>query len=108
MQCQQNAIIIKQPELLPLSQAAQQGLAVLMATAKVLLKHETSTTYQSHIYESIDLHGAPPGGEITMTSYPACNKTSLSRKPCIADKKLPWIAIRKSWSLLQNSSWKIA
>jgi len=33
----------------------RQGLAVLMATAKVLLKHETSTTYQSHIYESIDL-----------------------------------------------------
>jgi len=23
---------------------------------------------------------APPGGEIMMTSYPACNKTSLSRK----------------------------
>jgi len=28
----------------------------------------------------------PPGGEITMTSYLACNKTSVSRKPCIADK----------------------
>jgi len=26
-----------------------------MATAEVVLKHETSTTYQSHIYESIDL-----------------------------------------------------
>jgi len=26
-----------------------------MATAVVLLKHETSTTYQSHIYESIEL-----------------------------------------------------
>jgi len=38
-----------------LSQAARQGLAVLMATAVVVLKHETSTTYQSHIYESIDL-----------------------------------------------------
>jgi len=23
-----------------------------------------------------------------MTSYPACNKTSLSRKPCIPDKKV--------------------
>jgi len=28
------------------------------------------------------------GGEITMTSYPAGNKTLLSRKPCIADKKV--------------------
>jgi len=37
-----------------LSQAARQGLAVLMATAVVVLKHETSTIYQSHlhIYES--------------------------------------------------------
>jgi len=26
-----------------------------MATAVVVLKHETSTIYQSHIYESIDL-----------------------------------------------------
>jgi len=38
-----------------LSQAARQGLAVLMATAEVVLKHETSTTCQSHINESIDL-----------------------------------------------------
>jgi len=37
------------------SQAAWQGLAVLMASTVVVLKHETSTTYQSHIYESIDL-----------------------------------------------------
>jgi len=51
---------------------------------------------------------ALPGREITMTSYPACNKTSLSRKRCIADKKLLWFAIRKSWSLFQNLSWKIA
>jgi len=29
---------------------------------------------------------APPSGEITMTSYPACNETSSSRKPCILDK----------------------
>jgi len=28
----------------------------------------------------------PPGGKLTMTSYPACNKTSLSRKPYIPDK----------------------
>jgi len=33
------------------------------------------------------LREVPPGGEITITSYPACNKTSLSRKPCMADKK---------------------
>jgi len=26
------------------------------------------------------LRAAPPGGEIRMTSHPACNKTSLSRK----------------------------
>jgi len=50
----------------------------------------------------------PPGGEITMTSYPACNKISLSRKPCIAHKKLIRIFIRKSRSLFQNPSWKIA
>jgi len=42
---------------------------------------------------------APYGGEITMTSYPAFNKTSLSWKPCIPDKKFLWTAIRKSWSL---------
>jgi len=29
---------------------------------------------------------APHGGGVTMTSYPVGNKTSLSRKPCIADK----------------------
>jgi len=51
---------------------------------------------------------APPGGEIAMTSYPVGNKTSLSRKPCIPDKKLLWKAIRKSWSLFQNPSYKIA
>jgi len=31
---------------------------------------------------------APPSGEIMMTSYPPCNQTSLSRKPCIPDKNL--------------------
>jgi len=51
---------------------------------------------------------APPGGEITMTSYPVGNKTSLTRTPCIPDKKLLWSAIRKSWSLFQNPSYKIA
>jgi len=52
--------------------------------------------------------GASPGGGLTMTSYPVGNRTLLSRKPCIADKTLLWNAIRKSWSLLQNTSWKIA
>jgi len=43
--------------------------------------------------------GAPPGREITMTSYPACNKTSLSQKSCIPDKKLVRNALWKSWTL---------
>jgi len=30
---------------------------------------------------------APPSSEITMASYPACKETSISRKPCIPDKK---------------------
>jgi len=51
---------------------------------------------------------APPGGEIMMTSYPAGNKTSLYRKPCIPDTKLLWNTMRKSWSLFQNPLWKIA
>jgi len=51
---------------------------------------------------------APPSGGNTITSYPACNKTSLSRKPCILDKQLVWNAIRKSWPLFQNLSSKIA
>jgi len=51
---------------------------------------------------------APPTGEITMTSYPACNITSLSRKPCITEKKFMCNTISKSWSLFQNPSWKIA
>jgi len=34
------------------------------------------------------LREVPPGGEIMMTSYPACNKSLLSRKPCIADKHI--------------------
>jgi len=46
----------------------------------------------------------PPGDKITMTSYSACNKTSLPRKPCIPDKNLLWNAIGKSWSLFQNPS----
>jgi len=37
------------------SQAAWQGLAVLMASAVVKLKHETSTLRQRHNFISIDL-----------------------------------------------------
>jgi len=33
-----------------------------------------------------NLPEAPPRNEITITSYPACNETSLSRKPCTQDK----------------------
>jgi len=51
---------------------------------------------------------ALPSGEITMTSYPVGNKTSLSLKPCIPDKKLLWNTMRKSWSHFQNPLWKIA
>jgi len=51
---------------------------------------------------------APPSEEITMTSYPPCNKTSLSRKSCIPDNKLIWNTIKKSWSHYQNPLWKIA
>jgi len=40
---------------LAVSQAARQGLAVLMASASVVLKHETSTLRQRHNFISIDL-----------------------------------------------------
>jgi len=49
---------------------------------------------------------APPGGQITMTSYPACKKTLLSRKPCIPDKKLLWnyqeVMVALSGSIMKN------
>jgi len=41
---------------------------------------------------------AIPGGGLTMTSYPVGNKTSLSRKPFTADRKLLCFSIMKSWS----------
>jgi len=44
------------------------------------------------------VRAALPGGGLTMTSYSVDNKTS-SRKPCMADKKLLWISIMKSWTL---------
>jgi len=39
-----------------------------------------------------------------MTSYPACNNTSLSRKPCIADKMLGYqeVMIALSESVMKN------
>jgi len=40
-----------------------------------------------------NVRAAPPGGGLTMTSYPVGNKTSLSRKPYIADKKLLYISL---------------
>jgi len=50
---------------------------------------------------------ATPGGGLTMTSYLVGNKTSLSRKPCIADikslsitKKKQQILILKTYQLL--------
>jgi len=39
------------------------------------------------------VRAALSGGGLTMTSFPVCNKTSLSRKPCIPDIKLLWNAI---------------
>jgi len=55
----------------------------------------------------VKLSEAPPGGEITMTSNPIGNETSLSWKPCVPDKKLLWYTTTKSWSLFQNPSWKM-
>jgi len=48
------------------------------------------------------LREAPSGGEITMTSYPVWNKTSLSRKSCIVDEKILLNTFTKSWSLRNN------
>jgi len=53
-------------------------------------------------YENV--RAAPLGGVQTMTSYPVGNKTSLTRKTCIANKKLLWNAIRRSRSRFQNCS----
>jgi len=49
-----------------------------------------------------------PLAEKSRSRHIRCNKTLLSRKPCIPDKMLLWITIRKSWSLFQKLSWKIA
>jgi len=47
---------------------------VMVAFSEIRIRHEKSP-------ETF------PSGEITMTSYPVGNKTSLSRKPCISNKK---------------------
>jgi len=44
-----------QSNTLSKSQATRQGLTVLMASAVVVLKHETSTVRQRHSFLSIDL-----------------------------------------------------
>jgi len=50
----------------------------------------------------------PPGKEITMTSYPACNKTSLSRKPCIPDKNVTMERYQKVMVAFSKSVMKSA
>jgi len=46
---------VRQGGSLSVSQAARQGIAVLMASVSVVLKHETSTLRQRHNFISIDL-----------------------------------------------------
>jgi len=63
---------------------------------KSLYKTSSGSHGRSFIIRHENSPEAPPSGEITITSYPACNKTSLSWKPCITDTKLLWNTIRKS------------
>jgi len=56
-------------------------------------------TYNNQLHEK--WREAPPGGRLTMMSCLVGNKTSLSRIPSIADNKLLWSTIMKSW-LLSN------
>jgi len=51
------------------------------------------------LFQNIKVRSAPSGVGLAMTSYPVGIKTSLSRKPCIADKKLLLNTFIKSWSL---------
>jgi len=51
---------------------------------------------QHHLASRSEIwHEAPPDGEIMMTLYPACNKTSLSRKPCIPDKNVTMVCYKE-------------
>jgi len=46
---------------------------------------------------------APPSGEITMTSYPVGNETTLSRKPCIPVKSYyGTLTVNLSESIMKN------
>jgi len=54
------------------------------------------------------LRKAPHGGEITMSSYQPCNKTSLSREPNIPDKTFLRNAIGKLWSFFHKPLWLCA
>jgi len=51
---------------------------------------------------------APIVREFRMTSYPVCNEASLSRQPCITDKKLLLNTFMKSWSLSKFDKKKTA
>jgi len=66
---------------------------------KKLLWNASGSHGSSYRIRHGKLPETPPSGGLTMTSCPVGNKTSLSQKPCIADKKLLWITIMKSWSL---------
>jgi len=61
---------------------------------------------RSFRFRQQNLCETPSNEGLTMTSYPVCSKTSLSRKPCITAVKLLWNAIRESQSLFQNPSLK--
>ena len=52
------------------------------------------------------LFTVPPSEEIAMTSYPASMKTSISRKWCVLEQKLPLTTNRKLVSICQNPSLK--
>jgi len=45
------------------------------------------------------VRAAPPGEWLMMTSYPVCNKTSLSGRLCVTDTNLVLNSFMKAWSL---------
>jgi len=48
----------------------------------------------------------PPGGGLTMTSYPVDNKTLLSWKACLAAKTLLWITYHEVMIAIPESVMK--
>jgi len=70
---------------MPFFYVAQNDLDIYASRDKLELKELSSCSFG---FRQQNLCETPPSGEITMTSYPPCNITSLSRKPCIPDKKL--------------------